>query len=87
MLLKSNISTPKQIIQIHKESKRQKCKIEKNKVATEWNNLPKVKDSDEDSSSSSISMYSLDFGEEVSYFLSNRTPTIVIHNAPLPMHV
>ena len=32
-------------------------------------------------------MYSLDFGEEVSDFLSNWTPTVVIHNAPLLMHV
>lgn len=34
-----------------------------------------------------MSMYNLDFGEEGSDFLSNRTPTVVIHNAPLSMHV
>ena len=32
-------------------------------------------------------MYSLDSGEEGLEFLSNQTPTIFIHNVPLPMHV
>ena len=34
-----------------------------------------------------MSMYSLDFGEECLEFISNWTPIVVIHNAPLPMHV
>jgi hypothetical protein len=34
-----------------------------------------------------MSMYSLDSDEEDSKFLSNKTPTIVLHNGPLPMHV
>lgn len=87
MFLKSKISTPKKIIQVDKEVERQKSKIEKNKVATKWKILPRVEDCEEDSSYSSMSMYSLDSGEEGSYFLSNRTPTVVIHNSPLPMHV
>jgi hypothetical protein len=31
-------------------------------------------------------MYSLDSSEESSYFLSSRTPNVLIHNTPLPMH-
>jgi hypothetical protein len=34
-----------------------------------------------------MSMYNLHYREEDSEFLSNQTPTIVLHNAPLPMHV
>ena len=32
-------------------------------------------------------MYNLDYGEENSEFLSNQTPTIFLHDAPLPMHM
>ena len=64
MLLKSKILTPEQMIQNDKEVKRQKSKIEKNKANTKWNILPRVKDFEEDSSSSSMPMYSLDSGEE-----------------------
>ena len=52
------------MIQVDKEAERQKSKIEKNKANTEQNILPRVKDSEEDSSSSFMPMYSLDFGEE-----------------------
>ena len=52
------------MIQVDKESERQKSKIEKNKVITERKILPRVEDCEEDSSSSFMSMYSLDSGEE-----------------------
>jgi hypothetical protein len=61
--------------------------MERSKAAMEWNILPSVEDYEEDSSSSSMSMYNLDFDGEDSYFLLNRTPHIVLHNAPLPMLV
>ena len=85
--MKSKILTHDQMIQIDKEAKRQKSKIEENKVATEWKILPKVKYCEEDSSSSSMSMYSIDSREEDSEFISNQTLTVVLHNAPLLMHV
>ena len=47
--------------------------------------LPRVEECEEELSSSSISMYNLDFGEEGSEFLSSHTPTIVKHNTPLLM--
>ena len=73
------------MIQVDKESERQRENIDKNKATIEWNILPRVKDCEEELSSSSISMYSLDSGEEGSNFLSSHTPTIVRHNTPLLM--
>ena len=52
----------------------------------EQNIFPRVKDNEKYSSSSSMSMYILDYREEDSEFISNWTFTIVLHNAPLPMH-
>ena len=75
------------MIQIDKEAERQKSMIERNKVAMERNIIPKVEECEEDSLSSSMSMYNLDSSEEESKFLSNWTPTIFIDNAPLSMHV
>ena len=74
------------MIQVDKEAERQRSKIDKNKSTIEWKILPRVKDCEEDLSSSSISMYSLDSGEEGSYFLSIHTPTIDRHNTPLLIH-
>ena len=59
------------MIQIDKEAERQKDNIERNKVAIEKKILPTFKESEEDSSSSSMSMYNLDFDGEDSKFLSN----------------
>ena len=56
VLLKSKILTPNQMIQIDKEDERQKSKIERNKVSMDWNILPRAKDYEKDSSSSSMSM-------------------------------
>ena len=58
-------------MQVDKEAKRQRANIERNKATIEWNILPMVEDYEEDLSSSSISMYSLDSGEEGSYFFIN----------------
>lgn len=87
MLLKSNIPTLAQMIQIEKEVERQKSKMERNKDAMEWKILPRVEDYEGDSSSSSMSMYNFDSNGEDSEFLSNQTPIVVLHNAPLLMHV
>ena len=84
--MKSNILTLEQIMQVDKEAKRQKDKVEKNKVTIEQKILPRVEDYGEELSSSSISIYSLDSGEEGSKFLSSHTPTVVRHNTPILMH-
>jgi hypothetical protein len=53
----------------------------------EWNNPIRVEDYEESSSSSSMSMYNLDSDGEYSKVPSNQSPTIVLHDAPLPMHL
>ena len=70
VLLKSKILTPEPMIQVDKEAKRQKSKSEKNQDSTKRNILPRVKDYEEDSSSSYMPMYSLHFGEEGLEFIS-----------------
>ena len=75
------------MIQIDKEVERQNSKLEKNKVAIEWRNPIRIDGCEEDSSSSSMSIYILNSDEEGSYGLSNQSPTIVIHDAPLPLHM
>ena len=84
--MKSRISIQEQMMQVYKEAKRQRDNIEKDRVTIEWNTLPRFKDYEENLSSSSMSMYSLDSSEEGSKFLSSRTPTTVIHHTPLLMH-
>ena len=71
---------------IDKKHERQRAKIEKNKSTIEWKILPRVEHCERELSSLSISMYSLDSGEEGSYFLSRHSPTVVRHDTPLPMH-
>ena len=52
-----------------------------------WKTLPRVKDCEEDSSSSSMSMYNLDFDGEDSNFPSNWSTVVVLHDAPPLMNV
>ena len=51
-------------MQVDKEAKRQRAKIEKNKVIIQLNILPRVEDYEDNLSYSSISIYSLDSGEQ-----------------------
>ena len=60
MLVKSKISTPCQMVQINKKAERKKSKLEKSKDSMEQRNPIRVKDCEEESSSSSMSMYILD---------------------------
>ena len=62
--MKSKIPTPEQMTQVDKETERERANTEKIKATIEWNILPRVKDNERELSSSSISMYSLDSGEE-----------------------
>jgi hypothetical protein len=75
------------MVQIDKESERYKYKLEKNKAAMERKNPIRVEVCEEGSSTSSMSMYNLDSDGEYSHVPSNQYPTVVIHDAPLPMHL
>lgn len=74
------------MIQVDQKTNRQRAKILKNEATIECNILPRIKDFEEDLSSSSMSMYSLYSSEEGLDFLSSQVPTIVIHNTSLSMH-
>ena len=85
--MKSKIPTSDQTVHIDKEKKIQKSKLEKRKTANEQRNLIRIEDEEEESSSSSMSMYNLDSDGEDLDVPSNRSPTICIHDDPLPMHM
>jgi hypothetical protein len=87
VLLKSNIPTPDQMVQIDKEVERQKSELEKSKSSLEWSKPIRIEACEEDSSSASMPMYKFDSDREDSNGPSNQSPTIVIHDAPLPMHL
>jgi hypothetical protein len=87
MSVKSNIPTLDQMTQIDKEAKIQKVKAEKIKASIERINIIWIKDEEEESSSSSMSMYNLDLDKEDSNVPSHRSPTVILHDAPLPMHL
>ena len=87
VLVKSKIPIPNPMTQVDKEAEIQKAKAEKNKVAIERRNIVRVKDEEEGSSSSSLSMYNLDSDNEDSDVPSHRSPTIILHDAPLPIHL
>ena len=85
--MKSKIPTPDQMTQIVKKAEIQKAKAEKRKAAIEWRNLIRINDEEEESSSSSMSMYNLDLDKEDSDVPSHRSPTVILHDSPLPMHL
>ena len=80
------------MLKIDKEAYIKKAIVEKNKVASERKNIIKIKDVEESSSSSSMSMYSLDSDRENSEVPSHQTPTLIeaqlpenqeeVHNSP-----
>jgi hypothetical protein len=49
---------------VDKEEETKRAIEEKNKVASEWQNLVRIEDVEESSSSSSMSMYNIDFDRE-----------------------
>ena len=73
--------------QIDKEAEIHKAKMEKNKAAIAWRNIIQVEDEEEESSSSSMSMYILNSEKEYSDMPSHRSPTVIAHDAPLPMNL
>ena len=72
------------MIKINKEVEIKKAIVENNRVASERKNIIRIEDVEESSSSSSMSMYSLDSGKEDSEVSSRRSPTLI--EAQLPEH-
>ena len=70
------------MIKIDKEAKIKKSIDEKNKVASERKNNTRIEDVEESSSSSSMSMYSLDSDWEDSEVPSRRSPTLIEAQIP-----
>ena len=62
--MKSKILTLDQMVQVDKEAKRQKSKLEKSKGSLEQRNPIRIEDCEEGSSSSSMLMYNLDLDGE-----------------------
>jgi hypothetical protein len=77
VLVKSRIPTLDQMSKIDKEAETKKVVEENNRVASEQKNLIKIEDVEESSSSSSMSMYSIDFDREDSEVTSRRSPTLI----------
>ena len=62
---------------VHKEAETKKAIEENNKVASEQKNLVKIEDVEDSSSSSSLSMYSIDSDQECEEVASCRSPTLI----------
>ena len=77
VLVKSRIPTMDQMSKIDKEAKTKKSIEERNRVASEKNNLMKIEDVEESSSSSLMSMYSIDYNREDSEVPSHWSPTLI----------
>ena len=63
--------------------------MEKKKISSEWDNLVKIEDVKESSSSSSMSMYSINSDRKGSEVSSHRSPTLIevqilegVHSSP-----
>lgn len=75
------------MIQIDKEDEIQKDKSEKREVVIEQINIIRIEDEEEESSSSTMSMYNLYSYRENSDVPYHRSPTVILHDAPLPMRL
>ena len=82
VLVKSWIPTPNQMSKVDKEAKIKRDIVEKNRATSERKNLIRIEDVEESSSSSSMSIYSLDSDKEDSEVPSRRSPTLI--EDPLP---
>ena len=75
--MKSQIPTLDQMIKVDKEAEIQKAIAEKNRASIEKKNIIRIKDVEESSSSSSMSMYNLYSEKEDSEVPSRRSPTFL----------
>ena len=62
---------------VDKEVETKKAIEEKYRIASGWKNLIRIEDVEESSSSSSMSMYSIDSNREISEVPSRRSPTLI----------
>ena len=72
---------------VDKEAKIQKTIGEKRKDVIEQKNIIRIEDEESSSSSSSMFMYILDSNNEDLEVPSHRSPTLILQDAPLPMHL
>ena len=61
--------------------------MEKRRAAIEKKNIIRIKDEEESSSYSSMSMYNLNLDNEYLDVPSHRSPTLILKYAPLPMRL
>ena len=73
--------------QVDKEEEIQKDIAEKSRAAIEQKNPIKIEEGEESSSSSSMVVNILDSDQEDSYVPSHRSPTLILQDTPLPMHL
>ena len=81
VLFKSRIPTPDQMLQIDREAEKKKAIEVKCKVSSGKLNIVKI-DDEESSSSSSMSLYSIESNEKHSEVSSRRTPTMIENQDP-----
>ena len=73
--------------QVDKEEEIQKSIVHKIRVVIERKNLIKIEDEEESTSSSSMPMYNLHSNKEDSDMPSYQSPTMILQDDPLPMHL
>ena len=86
------IPTPDQISKVDKEAEIKRAIEEKNKVASERDNVVRIEDEEESSCSSSMSMYSIESDRKGLEVSSHRSSTLIevqihdkheeVHNSP-----
>ena len=76
ILIKSKIPTPDQMSQIDKEEEQERAIEDKSKVLSEWLNIVRI-DDEESSSSSSMSLYTIESNRKDSKVSSQRTPNLI----------
>ena len=81
VLFKSKIPTPDQMFQIDREAEQKKAIEVKWKTSGEKLNIVRI-DDEESSSSSSMSLYSIESNEKHSEVSSQRTPTMIENQDP-----
>ena len=77
VLVKSQIPTPDQMSKVDKEAETKRAIKEKNKIASERDNLVIIEDVEESYSSSSKSIYSTNSNRKGSEVSSRRSPTLI----------
>ena len=77
MLVMSQIPNPNQMSKVDKEAELERAIEEKHKVASEQDNVVKIEDEEESSSSSLMSMYSIESNRKGLEVSSRRSPTLI----------